>query len=99
MNSESSFFKLGLFVVAGIALAVAGVVVLGAGALFQEYVTVETATEGSVEGLTVGGAVKHNGVTLGKVSKIEMATWRYGSPDPVKREQIGRWVIVEMQIR
>jgi ABC-type transporter Mla subunit MlaD len=99
MSGESSYFKLGLFVIVGVLLIVAGVVVFGGAALFTDYVTIETATPKSVEGLGVGAAVKYSGVPVGKVSKIEMASWRHRDPDPAKRTDIARYIIVQMQIR
>jgi len=99
MSGETSYFKLGLFVLTGIALIVIGVVILGGGELFTQYVTIDTATTESVEGLDVGGAVKYSGVPIGKVSKIEMATWEHQSDDPATQAAISRYVIVEMKIR
>jgi len=98
MNSEKGYFKLGLFVIAGMTLLVGGVIFFGAGALFREYLTVETATTRSVEGLGVGAAVKYNGVTMGKVSKIELAMWQHPDADPSKMEDIRRYVIVQLQL-
>ena len=99
MNSDARYFKLGLFVIAGVALIVAGVVVFGAASLFQHFVVVETSTRESVEGLTVGAAVKYAGVTIGKVSKIEMASWRYRPTDPDKMMQLRPYITIDMQIR
>jgi ABC-type transporter Mla subunit MlaD len=99
MNSDSKFFKLGIFVIVGVALVVGGVVVLGAGELFTPYVTVETATTESVEGLDVGAAVKYSGVTVGKVSKIEMAMWKYPSADPAVMSQVRRYVWIQLSVR
>lgn len=99
MNSESSYFKLGLFVIAGLALIVVGVVIFGAGALFTEYLRVETATTESVQGLDVGAAVKYQGVPIGKVAKIEMASWRYRVADPSKQSDVNRYIRIEMDFR
>ena len=98
MNTDSGYFKLGLFVIAGVTLIVSGVVFFGAGAMFKEYVTLETATTRSVEGLGVGADVKFNGVTMGKVSKIELAMWEYPNADPAKKEEIRRYVVVKLQL-
>jgi ABC-type transporter Mla subunit MlaD len=98
MNSESGYFKLGIFVIAGVTLIVGGIVFFGAGAMFKEYITVETATVRSVEGLGVGADVKYNGVTMGKVSKIELAMWQYPDADPAKKEEIRRYVIVQLKL-
>lgn len=99
MTAQAHYFKLGLFVITGVALVVAGVVVLGAGALFTENVSIETATTDSVDGLDVGAAVKYQGVLIGKVSKIEMAFWRHQSSDPAIQTEIQRYIVIDMQIR
>src|SRR4051812_21804172 len=99
MNSDTGFFKLGLFVVTGVALIVAGIVIFGAGALREDAVAFETATTDSVDGLTVGAPVKYAGVTVGKVSAIEMTFWRHRDATPEEIAKIRRYVTVEMQIR
>lgn len=99
MSGESRYFKLGLFVIAGLFLIVAGVVIFGAGALFTEYLRVETATTESVQGLDVGAAVKYRGVPIGKVAKIEMAGWRYGRRDAAVQSDVNRFILIEMDIR
>ena len=99
MNSDARYFKLGLFVIAGVGLIVGGIVVFGAASLFQDYVVVETATRDSVEGLTVGAAVKYAGVTVGKVSNIEMASWRHRQSDGDKALQLRPYIEIDMQIR
>src|SRR5215470_10461184 len=98
MNTESGYFKLGLFVIAGVTLIVGGTVFFGAGALFREYFKLETATTNSVEGLNVGAAVKFNGVTVGKVSRIEMAIWKYPPADVAKRQDIARYISIELEL-
>jgi ABC-type transporter Mla subunit MlaD len=99
MSNESRYFKLGLFVIVGVVLIVGGVVIFGASELFTPYITVETATTESVEGLNVGSAVKYNGVEVGSVSRIELANWSHSDPDPAVQAKIGRYVIVEMKLR
>lgn len=99
MARDISYFKLGLFVIGGITLLILGVILFGAGALFRETVTVETAVPESVEGLDVGGAVKYQGVTVGKVSKIELALWPYGTGDAEKDPAISRFVVLQLALR
>ena len=99
MSNDSRYFKLGLFVIAGVVLIVGGVVLFGAASLFTPYIMVETATTESVEGLNVGSAVKYNGVEVGTVSKIEMAGWSHSDPDPAVEAKIGRYIVVEMKLR
>jgi paraquat-inducible protein B len=80
MSAQSSYFKLGLFVIAATTLLVAGVIVLGAGKLLERKFTIETYMVESVEGLGVGSAVKYQGVVMGEVSNILIAARKY-DPD------------------
>ena len=99
MAREISYFKLGLFVICGVALLVLGVIAFGAAAMFRETVTVETAVPESVEGLDPGAAVKFQGVTVGKVSRIQLALWLYRSGDPEKDLAISKYVDLELAVR
>jgi hypothetical protein len=73
------YFKLGLFVTLGICLAVAAVIVLGAGTLLREEILVESYFEESVQGLNVGSPVKFRGVQIGNVEEITFAGKEYVS--------------------
>jgi ABC-type transporter Mla subunit MlaD len=99
MSGESSYFKLGMFVIVGIALLIAGVVVLGAGALMTDYVKIETATASSVQGLDVGAAVKFNGVTIGKVGRIQLARAVHRASTEQDQFEIDKFIIIQMDIR
>jgi len=99
MSGESNYFKLGLFVIVGIALLVAGVVVFGAGALMTDYLKIQTATTSSVQGLDVGAAIKFNGVTVGKVGKIQLARAVYRAASEQQQFDIDRFIIIELDIR
>ncbi len=99
MAREVSYFKLGLFVISGVALLVLGVIVFGAAAYFHETVTVETAVPESVEGLDAGASVKYQGVTVGKLKKIQLALWPYRTGDPEKDLAITKYVVLDMDLR
>ncbi|HYO97469.1 MAG TPA: MlaD family protein [Polyangiaceae bacterium] len=73
MATPSNHWKLGLFVVCGISLGLASVVVFGARGLQKESVSYRTYFDESVQGLEVGSPVKFRGVTVGSVSKIDIA--------------------------
>jgi phospholipid/cholesterol/gamma-HCH transport system substrate-binding protein/paraquat-inducible protein B len=81
MSAETKYFKLGAFVLAGIAIAVGSVVVLGAGAFMRKKVMAETYVDESVQGLDVGAPVKFRGVHVGQLEKIEFAGPRYAAKD------------------
>lgn len=66
-------WKLGLFVLTGIALAVVAVVVFGARSFNQKTVTFFAFFDESVQGLDPGSPVKFRGVTIGRVAAIDVA--------------------------
>ncbi len=67
-----SYFKIGIFVMAAVVLGIVGVVMLGAGAIFQKKNIVETYIDESVQGLDVGSPVKFRGVPIGRVEDISL---------------------------
>jgi paraquat-inducible protein B len=71
--STTNYYKLGLFVLGGIALAFAGLVWLGAANWNRRARTVVTYFDESVQGLEVGSAIKFRGVNVGTVSDISIA--------------------------
>jgi paraquat-inducible protein B len=76
--TSPSYFRLGLFVIAGAVLIIGGLLLLGASSLLQGTVKAQTVVNESVNGLDEGAAVKYRGVTIGKVSKIDFAGRKYG---------------------
>jgi paraquat-inducible protein B len=73
MTTPSNHFKLGLFVLAAIAVAVLTAIALGARSVARETVVYHTYFNESVQGLEVGSPVKFRGVTIGVVAAIEIA--------------------------
>lgn len=98
MTAQTSYFKLGVFVIVATALLCAGVIVLGAGMLFQRKILVETYMTESVEGLSVGSAVKYKGVELGSVSDIFIAARRY-DPKMFQEGRLRSPILVELALR
>lgn len=98
MSAQSYHFKLGLFVIAGTALLVAGVIGLGGAKLFERTFTIETYMTESVEGIAKGSAVKYRGIELGQVTDVRTARSKY-DPDAIKEGHIGSTVLVELAIR
>ena len=72
MATPSNHWKLGLFVVLGICLGLATLLVLGARSLRRDTVAYVSYFDESVQGLEVGAAVKFRGVTIGNVSRIDI---------------------------
>ena len=73
MAAPQNHWKLGLFVVAGLALALATVAVLGVRTMQQEVGLYVSYFDESVQGLEVGSPIKFRGVTIGSVGRIEVA--------------------------
>ena len=69
MNKESPTL-IGAFVLGGIALGLAGLVIFGSGKFLQQRAKVMMYFQGSVNGLSVGAPVKFKGVPIGQVSNI-----------------------------
>ena len=106
-SNSSRYFKLGLFVLIGVAVLVTGVIVLGAGALFRRTLPAETLVYESVNGLDVGSSVKFRGVPIGRVTNITFASSKYkeaandrtpAAGDPTKAGRDIRGILIEMSI-
>lgn len=69
---QANKFRLGLFVLAGTVLFIAGLFVLGLEGLFVKKAYFVTLFPESVQGLTIGSPVKYKGVPIGTVSKINI---------------------------
>lgn len=95
MSAKANYAKIGLFVIAGLAIAVTAVVVLAAGEIFKKPIMMETYLDESVQGLDIGSPVKRRGVKIGKVDKIDFVSNSYRSAvDGPALEKFGRYVVV-----
>lgn len=93
MSAKANYFRLGLFVLAGLALAVAMVLTLGAGRLFERTISLETYIDGSVQGLDIGSKVRYRGVLLGEVKRLGFTAERYEQDKPLGQRKA--YVLVE----
>ena len=66
-------WKLGLFVLVGLGVALAALLLLGAWSWGKKTVEVVSYFDESVQGLELGTSVKFRGVTVGRVSSIDIA--------------------------
>jgi len=73
MAAPTNHWKLGLFVVVGVVLALTTITFLGAQSLKKQVVSYQTDFDESVQGLEVGSPVKFRGVSVGAVSAIGIA--------------------------
>ncbi len=69
----SSYFKLGLFVLASLAAFLVAAVAVGAKVADRETAAYHVFFDESVQGLDVGAPVKYRGVTIGTVADIDIA--------------------------
>lgn len=93
MATKANYFKLGLFILAAIAIVVAMVLALGAGRLFQRTVTLETYIDDSIQGLDIGSKVRYRGVLLGEVKRLGFTAERYELDKPLGQRK--PYVLVE----
>ena len=73
MARKSTNFILGLFVILGFLLAVAGIIWVGASSFFQKGQRYISYFDESVEGLQADSSVKYRGVDVGRVERIQVA--------------------------
>lgn len=73
MSAPTNHWKLGLFVLTGMVLALTTVAILGARSLRKEVSHYVTYFDESVQGLELGSPIKFRGVTIGTVGKIDIA--------------------------
>ncbi|WDE95865.1 MlaD family protein [Lentisphaera profundi] len=69
---ESKHFKLGVFVLSGLVLFICALFYLGLREQFRQSFDFVTYFDRSVQGLEVGSSVKLKGVTVGRVTSVEL---------------------------
>lgn len=79
MEQNSTYFKIGVFVIVGTILGTVCLVIFGAGVIFRKELMVETYFDRSVQGLDVGSAVKYRGIAIGNVKRITALPQKYKS--------------------
>lgn len=100
MSAKANFFKIGVFIIGAVVLAVTGIVILSAGHLFERTMIMESYFDESVQGLTVGAPVKHRGVQIGTVKDIHFVEDEYALDfNNENLFRYGRYVVVKFAIR
>ena len=95
-NSNPNYFRLGVFVLAAIAVLIAIILIFGSGQLFKKSFMVETYLKQSVTGLDTGAAVRFRGVKVGQVTLIGLSGDIYEKDRPFEKRL--QYVVVRMQI-
>lgn len=97
MDENTRYFRLGLFVIAAIVIALGLLFVLAGPGLFKPKITIETYFRESVSGLEVGSPVKFRGVPIGQVSEIMLSTQAYPGQLTPEADR-GALVVVRAQL-
>jgi phospholipid/cholesterol/gamma-HCH transport system substrate-binding protein/paraquat-inducible protein B len=95
MSPKANYFKIGVFILSALVIAIIAIVVLSKGQWFKQAWYWETYFDESVQGLAVGSPVKYRGVQIGTVEAIEFVRDVYG-PELSKEDLLryGRYVLV-----
>lgn len=93
-SQQANYFKLGVFVILGLALLAAALVVLGLGQLLQKRVVMETYLDESISGLDIGSVVRYRGVQIGNVKEISFVHTTY----PNSVQEGARFVLIRFTV-
>jgi ABC-type transporter Mla subunit MlaD len=100
MSTQAHYFKIGVFMFSGITLAVLAVIILGAGALLENKIIMETYFDESVQGLSVGAPLKYRGVTIGSVEHIGFVGNEYKSELSADDwYRYGNYIVVRVSVK
>lgn len=97
MGQRTHYFKVGAFVLTGVSILVATVIVVAGSVIFETMIPAETYFNESVQGLDIGSPVKYRGVAIGRVSSIGFIPPKYTKQSPAARST--RYVMVGMQLK
>ncbi|TGL59366.1 MCE family protein [Leptospira ognonensis] len=98
-SANSSYLKVGIFVLASFFILIGFIVTFTASAFFQRSVKLETYFDESVQGLDIGSPVKHRGVKVGSVEGITFVQNEYKSKlNEEQSELYGRYVVIKMSV-
>ena len=99
MSAKAHYFKIGVFTVGGILLAVVAIIVFGAGTLFETKLPVETYFDETVQGLSIGAPLRYRGVTIGSVEHIGFVRNEYKELSEEDRYRYGSYILVRVGIK
>jgi ABC-type transporter Mla subunit MlaD len=98
MSMDTRYFRLGLFVLAGIAVLVAALFALGAGMFSrQPSLTVESYFTKSVSGIMPGSTVEYLGVQVGTVDRVTLTADVYEHDKPFRKRK--SYVLVRFTVK
>ena len=80
MAKQSFKTAVGAFVIGGLTLLLAGIILLGGGRMFSDDIEYVLYFDGSVSGLSIGAPVVFRGVPMGQVTRIRPTRVMPASP-------------------
>ena len=100
MRTKANYFKIGLFVICAIVLAVAVVVVVNEKQIGEsDKVLLETYIDEPVPGLGKGATVNYRGVQVGQIDRISSVASEYGIKVGTEEfSNYGRYVMITMAV-
>ena len=98
MNNRANYFRLGLFVLTAIVLAVLSIGVIVGPNLFRPQSHLETYFMFSISGLEVGSPVKFRGIPVGEVEEILLSSEAYPSNHQEILSEKNSVAVVRMKI-
>ncbi|MBL9138363.1 MAG: MCE family protein [Verrucomicrobiales bacterium] len=96
MSSKANYFKIGVVVLGGVAIALVALLLLGIGSSLRKPLLLETYLDQSVQGLEVGSGVKFRGVNIGTVHAIEFSRDRYEFGKEITQQR--RYILIEVAV-
>lgn len=98
MEGRALYLRVGLMILAGIALLLGLIWFIG-GEQFRHGTVYETYFDESVQGLEIGAPVKYRGVTVGRVTNLGLVTAEYGEGMPLNfQHSTSRLVFVRFEV-
>ncbi len=94
MNAKARYFKIGIFLLAGIVLFVFAVVIFAGGHAFKRQQMIETYFESSVQGIDIGSPIKFRGYKIGDVKEIRVAAEIYNTQKEEDALKYGTYIVV-----
>jgi len=98
MSVQPHYFRLGIFLLLGAALAVGALLAFGGSQWFRPKAFCVTYVNSSVQGIDVGTPVKFRGVQIGRVRSLDFSYNLYGAGADARSDQAGNFVVVLMEI-
>jgi|WetSurMetagenome_2_1015567.scaffolds.fasta_scaffold328505_1 paraquat-inducible protein B len=96
--AENKYFRIGAFILVGLALLIIGLLIFGSKQLLQPTIYVETYFDESIQGISEGTAVKYRGLQIGYVKEIAFASEIYNSHTNANIKLHNRSIYVKIAI-